>query len=238
MFAPNLKDTETVTSENLSMFAARLISDNVPPLKPGDTCKRAVKWMEELRVNALPVIKGREYMGLVYKLDVNNPALADVTLENSNLKYHKVFVYDNQHVYDLTKVASLHKLDLVPVLNSENDYLGLVTVNDLVSYFADSQSVYTPGGIIILELALSDYSMSHIAQIIEADGAHILSSNVSTAGDPSKVELTIKLDKVDLSRILASFYRLDYHIVASYHQSEHAEDLKNRFESLMNYLNI
>jgi acetoin utilization protein AcuB len=238
MFAPNLKDTETVTSENLSMFAARLISDNVPPLKPGDTCKRAVKWMEELRVNALPVIKGREYLGLVYKLDVNNPALAEVTLENSNLKYHKVFVYDNQHVYDLTKVASLHKLDLVPVLTTENEYLGLVTVNDLVSYFADSQSVYTPGGIIVIELALSDYSMSHIAQIIESDGAHILSSNVSTGHDPSKIELTIKLDKVDLSRILAAFYRLDYHIVASYHQSEHSEDLKNRFESLMNYLNI
>jgi len=238
MFAPNLETTDIVTPETFSMFAARLISDHVPPLKPSDSCKRAVTWMDELRVNALPVIKGREYLGLVYKMDVNNPALAEVSLEDANLKYHKVFVYDNQHVYDLTKVASLHKLDLVPVLNSENGYIGLVTVNDLVSYFADSQSVYTPGGIIILEMALKDYSMSHIAQIIESDSAHILSSNVSTSSDPSRIEITLKVDKVDLSRILAAFYRLDYHIVASYHQSEHSEDLKNRFESLMNYLNI
>lgn len=238
MFAPNFTETDTVTSETNNMFAARLISDNVPPLKPGDTCGRALTWMDELRVNALPVIKGRDYLGLVYKSGVNNPAIAHQTIEEAELKLHKVFVYENQHVYDLTKVASLYKLDLVPVLNNDQEYLGLVTVNDLVSYFAESKSVYTPGGIIILDLALSDYSMTHIAQVIESDGAHVLSASVSATPDPARIELTLKIDKVDLSRILAAFYRLDYHIIASYHQSEHTEDLKTRYESLMNYLNI
>ncbi|MBL7924605.1 MAG: cbs domain containing protein [Bacteroidia bacterium] len=238
MFAPNLTQTDTVTPETISMFAARLISDNVPPLKPGDTCGRALTWMDELRVNALPVIKGREYLGLIYKSGLNHPQLANKTIEEADIRYHKVFVYENQHVYDLTKVASLHKLDLVPVLNNEQEYIGLVTVNDLVSYFAESKSVYTPGGIIILELALNDYSMSHIAQVIESDGAHILSSSISATPDPARVELTLKIDKVDLTRILSAFYRLDYHVIASYHQSEHSEDLKNRYESLMNYLNI
>ena len=238
MFAPNLTETESVTPETKFMFAARLISDNVPPLKPSDTCGRALIWMDELRVNALPVIKGREYLGLVYKSNVNNPAVSQKTIEEAELKYHKVFVYENQHVYDLTKVASLHKLDLVPVVNNDQEYIGLVTVNDLVSYFAESKSVYTPGGIIILDILLSNYSMSHIAQVIESDDAHILSSSISATPDPGRVELTLKVDKVDLSRILASLYRLDYHVIASYHQSEHSDDLKNRYESLMNYLNI
>ncbi len=238
MFAPNLNDDHTVISETDHMFAARLISDNVPPLKPGDTCGRALTWMDELRVNALPVIKGREYLGLVYKSDVKNPDIALQTISEAGLKLHKVFVYENQHVYELTKVASLYKLDLVPVINNDLEYVGLVTVNDLVSYFADSKSVYTPGGIIILDVALSDYSMAHISQVIEADGAHILSSSVSSTNDPARIELTVKIDKVDLSRILSAFYRLDYHVIASYHQSEHSEDLKTRYESLMNYLNI
>ena len=220
------------------MFAARLISDNVPPLKPSDSCGRALTWMDELRVNALPVIKGREFLGLVYKSGVNNPALKSKSIEEAEVKYHRVFVFENQHVYDLTKVASLHKLDLVPVLNNDQEYIGLVTVNDLVSYFAESKSVYTPGGIIILDIALNDYSMTHIAQVVESDGAHVLSASVSATPDPARIELTLKIDKVDLSRILAAFYRLDYHVIASYHQSEHSEDLKNRYESLMNYLNI
>lgn len=238
MFARNPSDTLTVISETTAMFAARLISDNIPPLKPSDSCGRALTWMDELRVNALPVLKGREFLGLVYKSDVKNPAFSMETIEKAGLRYHRVFVYENQHVYDLTKVASLHKLDLVPVLNNDQAYLGLVTVNDLVSYFAESKSVYTPGGIIILDIALADYSMSHIAQIVESDGAHILSASVSATPDTSRIELTLKIDKVDLSRILAAFFRLDYHVIASYHQSEHSEDLKNRYESLMNYLNM
>ena len=238
MFAPNFAETEPVTNETSLMFAARLISDNVPPLKPTDSCGRALTWMDELRVNALPVLKGREFLGLIYKSDVKNPSVSMQTIESAGLRYHRVFVFENQHVYDLTKLASQHKLDLVPVLNNEQEYIGLVTVNDLVSYFAESKSVYTPGGIIILDLALSDYSMSHIAQVVESDGAHILSAGVAATADPSRIELTLKIDKVDLSRILAAFFRLDYHVIASFHQSEHSDDLKNRYESLMNYLNI
>jgi CBS domain-containing protein len=220
------------------MFASKLISDNVPPLKPADTCGRALLWMDELRVNALPVIKNREYLGLVIKSAISNPLLATTRIQDADLQFNRVFVFENQHVYDLTKVASLHKLDLVPVLNDLEEYIGLVTVNDLVAYFAESKSVYMPGGIVILELGFKDYSMTQIAQIIESDGAHILSASVSATGDPQKIELTIKVDKVDLTRILASFYRYSYNVVASYHQSEHRDDLKNRYDSLMHYLNM
>lgn len=220
------------------MFAAKLIRDNVPPLKPGDTCGRALAWMEELRVNALPLIKGREYLGLVNKSSITNPSLSNTTLQEAELPLNRVFVYENQHVYDLAKVASIHKLDIVPVLNNEQEYSGLVTVNDLVAYFAESKSVYMPGGIIILDMLLKDYTMSQIAQIVESDGAHLLSASVSATSDPQRIELTIKIDKVDISRILSALYRYNYNVVASYNQSEFSDDLQNRYDSLMHYLSI
>jgi CBS-domain-containing membrane protein len=220
------------------MFASKLIRDNVPPLKMSDNCGRALAWMEELRVNVLPVIEGRTYLGLVNKSAVGNPVLSNTTLKEAALPLSRVFVYENQHIYDLAKMASLHKLDLVPVLNDQQEYSGLVTVNDLVAYFAESKSVYMPGGIIVVELPLKDYSMSQIAQLVESDGAHILSASVSATPDPAKIELTIKVDKVEISRILAAFYRYNYNVTASYHQSEHSDDLKNRYESLMHYLSM
>ncbi len=220
------------------MFAARLIHDNVPPLKLSDTCGRALSWMEELRVNALPLINGREYLGLVSKSSISNSSLSNTSIKEAQLPLNRVFVYDNQHVYDLAKIASLHKLDLVPVLNNEQEYSGLVTVNDLVAYFAETKSVYMPGGIIILEMALKDYTMSQIAQIMESDGAHILSASVSSTNDPQRIELTLKIDKVDISRILAGLYRYNYNVIASFNQSEHSDDLQNRYDSLMNYLSI
>jgi acetoin utilization protein AcuB len=220
------------------MFASRLISETIPPLKLTDTCGRALKWMDELRVNVLPVIQVKQFLGLVTKSSISNPASANITLEQLQPELKRFFVHGNQHVYDLVKLASLEKIDIVPVLNDHDEYEGLVTVNDLVEYFAEIKSVYTPGGIIIMELPLKDYSMSQIAQLVEAEGAHILSAGVAPAGDGRDIELTLKIDKVDLSRILAALYRYNYNVTASYHQSEHAEDLKNRFDEFMNYLNI
>ena len=89
-----------------------------------------------------------------------------------------------------------------------------------------------------MEMPFKDYSMSHIAQVIESDGAHILSASVSSTRDQNMIEITLKVDKVDLSRILAAFYRLNYNVTSSFHQSEHSEDLQNRYEGLMNYLNM
>lgn len=220
------------------MFASKLISDSIPPLKPGDTSSRALTWMIEFRVNVLPVLEGKNYLGLITRKDVSDPKLSGLTIEQLQLPLNRIFVHGNQHVYDLVKLASQEKIDIVPVLNDENEYEGLVTISDLVEYFAEIKSVFTPGGIIIMEIPLKDYSMSQIAQLVESDGAHILSAGVAPTEDNRNIELTLKIDKVDLSRILAAFYRYNYNITASYHQSEHSDDLKNRFDAFMNYLNI
>ena len=220
------------------MFAGKLIKDSIPPLKPTDTCQRALLWMDEFHVNNLPVINGRNYLGLVNETDLVEANSPDSPLQSIETRLNCIFIYSNQHVYDVVKFAAIHKSDVIPVLDEEKNYLGIITIQELVDYFASSKSVYMPGGIIILELRFNDFSLSQIVQLIEADGAHILSTSVSATPDPQLIELTIKIDKVDLSRILPSLYRYNYHVTASYYQSEFGEDYKNRYESLMNYLSI
>ncbi len=220
------------------MFAGKLIKESIPPLKPIDTCQRALMWMDEFHVNYLPVINGKSYLGLVKENDLVEANAPDSLLQSLKTPLNRIFVYSNQHVYDVVKFAAIHKCDVIPVLNEQQEYEGIVTIHELVEYFAASKSVYMPGGIIVLELRLSDYSMTQIAQLIESDGAHILSTSVSATLDPQLIELTIKIDKVDLSRILPSLYRYNYNVTASYFQSEFGDDYKNRYESLMNYLSI
>lgn len=220
------------------MFAINLIKDTIPPLKPTDTCQRALLWMDEFHVSNLPVINGKNYLGLVNETNLVEANSPDSLLQTLETPLNRIFVYSNQHVYDVVKFAAIHKIDIIPVLNDQKEFLGIITVQELVDYFASSKSVYMPGGIIVLELQLKDYSLSQIAQLIEADGAHILSTSVSTTQDPQSIELTIKIDKVDLSRILPSLFRYNYHVTASYYQSEFGDDYKNRYESLMNYLSI
>jgi len=166
---------------------------------------------------------------------MNTPELL---LKNVKVDLNRIFVYQNQHIYDVIKFASINKCEIIPVLDDNQEYVGLITISDILNYIADSRSVYMPGGIIVLELKFNDYSMSQIAQIIESDGAHILSAVVSPSIDQQTISLTLKIDKVDLSRILPALYRYNYTVTASYFQSEFSDDLKNRYEALMNYLSI
>jgi acetoin utilization protein AcuB len=220
------------------MFAGRLVNDTIPPLKPTDTCAKALHWMTEFHVTNLPVIQGKNYIGLIKEKDLNCIKTPESQLSTLELPLQRIFVMQEQHVYDVTKFAAIHQCDVIPVLNEQQEYQGLITISDLVTFFAESKSVYMPGGIIVLELRFADFSMSQIAQIIESDGAHILSTSVNSTPDPQLIEVTLKIDKVDISRILAAFYRYDYKVAASYFQSEFSDDVKNRYDSLMNYLSI
>lgn len=220
------------------MIALKLIRDTIPPLKPSDTILRALKWMDEFQVNCLPVISGKSYLGMINKISLLAATDTNVPIANIITEVKHSFVYENQHVYDVVKFGSLFKTDIIPVLSENQDYIGLITIKDLVDYFASITSVYQPGGIITIELPLSDYQLSKIAQIVEADGAHLLSTTVMAVADSQNIEVTIKIDRVDITRILASFYRLNFNVTASYNQSEFAEDLKDRYDSLMNYLSI
>ena len=99
-------------------------------------------------------------------------------------------------------------------------------------------SVDFPGGIIILEINANNYSLSEISHIVESNDASVISSYITSRPDSAMMEVTLKINKTDLTRILASFYRHNYDVKASYHESEFTDELKNRSDYLMNYLNM
>ena len=100
-------------------------------------------------------------------------------------------------------------------------------------------TVKTPGGVIVLELNIHDYSLAHIARIVEDNDAKILSSHVTTIADSMKMEVCLKINRTDITSILQSFVRYDYTIRASYQSNNRNEDvLRSHYEQLMMYLNV
>jgi hypothetical protein len=134
-------------------------------------------------------------------------------------------------------VSSL-KLTVLPVLNEHQQYLGLIPVTALLQQFSTLAATREPGGIVVLEMNIHDYSMTQIAQIVEGNDGKILSSYMNPLPDSTRIEITLKINKEDLSAILQTFYRYNYNVKASFHQSEFSEDMKNRYDSFMNYINI
>jgi CBS domain-containing protein len=135
------------------------------------------------------------------------------------------------------RVASEFHLTVVPVVDAESNYIGAITLEDLVEKLSQMQGATRKGGIIVLEMNEIDYSLQQIARIVEENDAKILSTSVSP-GDDGKIEVNLKISEPDVNAILQSFGRFGFDIKASYQEPEYTEDMKKRYEELMRYLNI
>jgi hypothetical protein len=220
------------------MYARELISEDIPPLKTSDTGERALTWMDEFRVSHLPIVNNVDFLGLISESDILDFNSSSEPIGGHSLNLSRPYVFDYQHTYDVLKVMSSLKLSVIPVLNDKEQYLGLIHLSTLLQHFAEMASMKESGGLLVLELNSHDYSLSEIARIVESNDAKILSSYISSQIDSTKLEVTIKINRTDLSAIIQTFNRYNYTIKASFHQSEYVDDLKDRFDSFMSFLNI
>ncbi len=220
------------------MYARELISEDIPPLKTSDTGERALAWMDEFRVSHLPIVNNVDFLGLISESDILDFNSASEPIGGHSLNLSRPYVFDYQHTYDVLKVMSSLKLSVIPVLNDKDQYLGLIHLSTLLQHFAEMASMKESGGLLVLELNLHDYSLSEISRIVESNDAKILSLYISSHIDSTKLEVTIKINRTDLSAIIQTFNRYNYTIKASFHQSEYVDDLKDRFDSFMSFLNI
>ena len=221
------------------MLAKEMMSDIVPALKTSDTGFQALSWMDIFRISHLPIVNDQEFLGLISDKDIYNLNMSDEPIGNHNLSLFSPFVYDDQHIFEIIEIVSRLNLSAVPVLDHSNNYLGLITQSELIKRFAELPAVNHPGGIIVLELNVNDYSLSQISQIIESNDAKVLSLYISSSDDTTKMDVIIKINRTDLTSIMQTFERYDYTIKASYLKDDEADNsMKNRYELFMRYLNV
>ena len=221
------------------MIAKDLISDVVPVLSESNTGFQALNWMDIFKVSHLPVARGDEFIGLLSDNDIYDLNQTKEPIGKQKLSLFSSFVTQNQHIYDVIEKVSHLKLTVIPVLlEDEKSYLGLITLSDLMQNINNIFAVSEPGGVIVLELNSVDYSLSEIAQIVEGNDAKILSLYIKSSETSRKIELTIKVNKTNLTSIIQTFHRYDYIIKSSYSKDDDMQDLLfDRYNSFMKFLN-
>ena len=221
------------------MLARDLISEVIAPLQPSDTGARVLHWMEVFRISHLPVVNHGDFLGLVSDVDIFDKNKADIPLGEYSLAPLSPFVYEYQHLYEVIELVSQLNLTAIPVLTENLKYLGVITVRQLIQSLGNMAAVEIPGGIIVLEINANDYSLAQIARIVEDNNAKILSSYITSIADSVKMEVTLKINQVDLTSIIQTFLRYNYIIKASFRSNNRNEDiLRNNYDQFMMYLNV
>ncbi len=220
------------------MIAKEIATYDILPLTVHDTIAFAMNALDEYRVNHLPLVNERELLGLVSEFDlVNHPDQAD-TVGNIKLSLPNASVESQQHVFDVMKMMTEMKLSVLPVVDQRNIYSGLSTPQNLGRFLTLNISVLNPGGIIILEVAENNYSMAEISKIVESNDARIIGAFFTTRTDSTLIDLTLKINNIDLNPVIQTFERYNYTIKATFAEKDDLDDLKERYDALMHYLNI
>jgi len=219
------------------MQAFELISSTIQPILPDEDGERALELMNIFRVNHLAIVKNNFYLGVISDKEIMNWNSKTEYIEEHLPNLASPHVLYNQHLFDIIEVLEKNNLSVVPVLAKDKQYQGVITSRKLLYTIANSAAIQSVGGVIILEMNSNDYSMTEIANIIENNNTKILSSYVISKKDSTEMELTIKLNKSDISDVIRDLHRYEYNVKASFKENDPNTDFLDRYEQLMRYLN-
>ena len=218
------------------MIAKDLITDEIPPLKHTDTGETALRWMDEFKVSHLPVLKNDNFVGLISESDILDRQDLEQSLDVLFDHLPRPYVKENAHIYEVLFKVAEHKISVIPILHDDETHAGCTSIHQLIMLIANTGSIKETGGIIVLEVNEIDYSLAQIAQIVESNNAKILSSYIFSSPDSTKLEVNLKINKIELGSIIRTFERYDYIISASYQKNNSDEDLQMRYDAVINFL--
>jgi CBS-domain-containing membrane protein len=219
------------------MIARELISAEIVPLRTSNTGEDALAMMDDFHIRHLPIVNDKQLLGLIsedeiFEFDTDEP------VGSYTLKMSHPYVHDTDHIYDIMRLLNEYRLTVIPVVDNDNNFLGVVSLHDLLNYFAQSASFSEPGSVVVLTVNKRNYSLSQIARIVESEGAVILNSFITSMPDSTELEITLKINRPDIAHIIATFHRFDYEIKATFSESEYMDSLQEHYDSLMSYLNV
>ncbi len=221
------------------MIAKELINQMIPPLKASDTAAHAIVWMEEFRTKELPVVKSGQFLGLINEnqiLDTNDDSKR---IEDFEIGCSHCFVHETQYFYDILKLAVDNNVEIVGVVDERNEFVGVITIQDTITAFAQTTPVQAVGSVVVLSMKSSDYSMAELGRLVEENNARILSSSIKQdAGNSEMVKVTMKINLEDISAIVATFERFEYKIISRFQDNTVTNTDRDRIDELLKFLDI
>jgi acetoin utilization protein AcuB len=220
------------------MIAATLMNVSIPFLKPTQSVAEANEILHHHKLSTLPVVEKGKYLGLISE-DLLLDAANDEIIKHLSLEKIDVFATENLHYFDVLRIMNVYSLNIIAVVDGDSKYLGCINVADFAHYFSQLGFINAPGGILVLSINQNNYSLSEISRIAESDNIQILALFITDNTDNGfESYLTLKTNKTDLTRLIASYERFGYKIEAEFHESSFQNYEVERLEMLFKYLNM
>lgn len=218
------------------MTAQEILSVHYNNASITNTVDEAVKVLEQNKTRHVPIVKSQAFLTIVDE-EMLRSSKPGTTLTELTKKGKRVFVRAKDHMLEAAKKMYNEDLTLIPVLDIDDTYMGVVTQQDLYEAIISTYDLHAEGSLLVIAIPQQDFHLSELIRILELEKVHIFSVLVSTEGYP-EIEITLKTDIKDINSIIQTLERYSYKVKAYYEDDDYSHQLKDRYESLMSYLNV
>ena len=220
------------------MLTGELQSQTLPYLHLHDKISQALQLMNDYHVTHLPVIDNEKYIGIISEDDLLQAENENAQLDTMQSFFNGSSVKNDEHFLKAIQVAAENGLSVVPVVTNENEIAGAVAYTDLLKYASEFMSLNEAGGLIVLEMETRQYSFNEISKLVESNDAQITQLNTTADPETGLTQVTIRINKPEISDIVATFQRFDYNVKYFFGEELYVNELRTNYDNLMNYLKI
>ena len=219
------------------MLTKEILIKQIPVLKSSDTGYFALSLMDECKLNHLPVVDKGKYIFLLAERDIFAMTNMENPIENASI--YAPCVNEEAPVLEALQVMGNDQLTLLPVVNQDGIYEGAVTIPVLIEKMVELTNAGLKGALIALELNSTDYVLSELVRLAEANNARILSLFTYPVKAAAKLIILLKIDLEDASPVLRSLERFNFNVLYCFQKKGLTNDImKNRLEELMYYIEM
>ncbi len=219
------------------MLVSQLLNTGFPSLNIADKPSFALQLMDEYDVLHLPVLSKDKFVGIVAKDDLIDADETNTHLSSPDI-LQQLSIKSEEHFLSALKLLANYELTVLPVVNDQMELMGVVLAKDLIKTISLFLGIEEKGAVIVLETDKRNFSFGELSRLVETNDSYITQMNTYTETATGLLVITLKINKIEVSDIVATFQRYDYIVRYFFGEEEYANELKENYQHLISYLNM
>lgn len=213
-----------------------IIKNNIIPLTISEIGINVLALMDEYNLTELPVInEENEFIGIIHEKNIKLMADKKDAIYSIQNDIKNISINMDAHLFETMHKFSNTHISVLPVLNEQNKYIGYVTLNELIQKLDCLQDLQTNNFIAIISSKPKDYSLSHMSRLIEENNGKIIL--LWSEIEQNQIKIHLLIDCPNAQRVMQSLERHGYLIITKLINKASTNELDDRFQSFLKYLN-
>lgn len=219
------------------MNAKESLRNKIKALSPSCAIKNAQEVFVKHPLSHLPIVEKGKLIGCISKRDALAVKDASTPISNHFYLVHFFCAQENTSILALIKLFVDSESDIIPILDSNQRYLGYCELNEILDVFCLSPFMEEEGVCISVQKNKKSFSLVEVSQIVESNGGKILGIYIASETQ-SQRQVMIKTVSKNTNEIIQSFRRYNYLVISEEKDDLYIQNLKDRSDYLQKYLTM